>query len=157
MRRTTRRLMVSSVAAFVFVSGSALAADTPTGPTDVPPITAESSMGGLRMAEESAVAVRYTAITPADTVASKLLGLKVYNNQNENLGVIKDLIINNGRALSGIVVGVGGFWGIGQSYVLIEPASMVISRRDNVMRANVDTSRDSLNAAPKFTYEKAGR
>jgi len=157
MRRTTCILLFSSAAASVLIGGLTSAAETASNPANAPSIIQpQSSVGGLRMADESAVAVRYTAITPADTVASRILGLKVYNNQNEALGEISDLVINNGRTLSGIVVGIGGFLGIGKSYVLIDPASMVISTRDSVMRANIDTSRDNLKAAPKFTYEKVG-
>jgi sporulation protein YlmC with PRC-barrel domain len=109
------------------------------------------------MADKSAVAVRYTAIKPADIVVSQLLGLKIYNNQNESVGEIEDLVIDNGRTLSGIVVGIGGLLGMGKNYVLIDPASIVISMRDNEMRANVDTSKDNLKEAPKFSYEKTSR
>lgn len=140
-------------------SGHLLAADSSAGGQNAvsPTAQTEDSVGGLRMADKSAVAVRYTAITPADIVVSKLLGLKVYNTQNESVGEIEDLVIDNGRTLSGIVVGFGGFLGMGKNYVLIDPASIVISTRENEMRANVDTSKGNLKEAPKFSYEKTSR
>ena len=88
-------------------------------------------------------------------ITSSLIGADVYNNQNEYLGEIKDFEIENGKTLSGVVVNVGGVLGIGGSYVLIDPSTMVLDRQDGSLKAFVDTSKESLKSAPKFTYDKA--
>ena len=88
-------------------------------------------------------------------MSSKLVGTTVYNNQNEKLGEIQDLTIDNGKTLSGVVVSVGGFLGIGESYVLIDPSTIVVNNDNGTWKAFVDTSKDTLKSAPKFTYAKA--
>lgn len=106
------------------------------------------------MADHATMAIKYTTVTPADIMSSKLVGLNVYNNQNDKLGEVEDLVIDNGKTLKGVVVSVGGFLGKGESYVLIDPASVVVSNKDNTWKAFVDTNKDNLKNAPKFTYTK---
>src|SRR5579871_4981264 len=43
--------------------------------------------------------------------ASKLIGLNVYNEQNEKLGDISELLIDKSGKVEGVVIGVGGFLG----------------------------------------------
>jgi hypothetical protein len=45
--------------------------------------------------------------------ASKLIGLDVYNDQNEKLGDIDELLVDKTGKVDGIVIGVGGFLGVG--------------------------------------------
>ena len=87
-------------------------------------------------------------------MSSKLVGMDVYNNQNDKLGQVEDLVVDNGKTISGVVVSVGGFLGMGEHYVLIDPASIVVSDKDGSMKAVVDTNKDNLKAAPAFTYKK---
>lgn len=91
---------------------------------------------------------------PADLVSSRLIGVTVYNNQNDSLGTIEDLVIENGRTITALVVSVGGFLGIGESYVALDPSTVVLNEKDGSLRAFVDTSRDNLKNAPKFAYAK---
>ena len=90
----------------------------------------------------------------ADTLSSRLVGTNLYNLQNESLGEIEDLVIENGKTVSGIVVGVGGFLGMGERYVAVDPSTVTLRRDGNNMRATVDTSKDNLKNAPTFEYSK---
>ena len=51
--------------------------------------------------------------------ASKLIGLKVYNEANENLGDINELIVDKNGKINAVVVGVGGFLGMGEHDIAI--------------------------------------
>jgi sporulation protein YlmC with PRC-barrel domain len=52
--------------------------------------------------------------------ASKLKGLNVYNEQNEKLGDITEILIDKSGKADGIVIGVGGFLGMGQHDIKVE-------------------------------------
>jgi len=69
-------------------------------------------------------------------------------------GKISDLIIKDGATVSGVVLSVGGFLGIGDSYVVVDPASLALSNKNGAMRLMADATKDSLSGAPKFTYPK---
>jgi sporulation protein YlmC with PRC-barrel domain len=51
--------------------------------------------------------------------ASKLVGLNVYNDQNESLGSINDLLTDKSGNIKGVVIGVGGFLGVGEHLVAV--------------------------------------
>ena len=54
-----------------------------------------------------------------DWRSSKLVGVKVYNNNNENVGSIDDLLVNKSGNVKGVVIGVGGFLGMGEHLVAV--------------------------------------
>ena len=51
--------------------------------------------------------------------ASKLIGVDVYNEQNEKLGDIDELIVDRSGKISGVVIGVGGFLGMGKRDIFV--------------------------------------
>jgi sporulation protein YlmC with PRC-barrel domain len=51
--------------------------------------------------------------------ASKLVGLNVYNDNNESLGSINDLLADKSGNIKGVVIGVGGFLGVGEHLVAV--------------------------------------
>jgi sporulation protein YlmC with PRC-barrel domain len=113
-----------------------------------------TTAGGLRIADRATVAVRFVTVKPVDIMSSKLVGMNVYNNQNETLGEIQDLVIDNGKTITGLIVGVGGFIGMGESYVVLDPSTVVLSKKDDTWKAFVDTTKDNLKSAPKYNYSK---
>jgi hypothetical protein len=51
--------------------------------------------------------------------ASKIVGLNVYNDKNESLGSINDLLTDKGGNIKAVVVGVGGFLGVGEHLIAV--------------------------------------
>lgn len=96
----------------------------------------------------------YVKAQPTDVLSSNLVGLDVQNTAKENIGEIKDLVVSNGN-LSGLILSVGGFLGIGERYVVVTPAAVkvVYSENDKKWSATMDTTKDALKAAPEFKYE----
>lgn len=53
--------------------------------------------------------------------ASKFIGLDIYNQQNEKIGDVNEILIDQNGRVTGYVVGVGGFLGMGEHDVLVKP------------------------------------
>lgn len=51
--------------------------------------------------------------------SSKLIGLNIYNANNENLGEINELLVDQSGKIQAAVIGVGGFLGMGERNVAI--------------------------------------
>jgi len=67
-----------------------------------------------------------TPATASDTTsfksswrASKIAGLNVYNDSNESLGSINDLLMDKSGDIKAVVIGVGGFLGVGEHLVAV--------------------------------------
>lgn len=108
----------------------------------------------MQSAQTQTVVARFVTVEPADVVSSRLVGTNLYNKQNEAIGEIEDSVIENGKTVTGIVVSVGGFLGIGERYVAIDPATVVLNRDGDTVKAMAATSKDTLRNAPTFDYSK---
>jgi sporulation protein YlmC with PRC-barrel domain len=51
--------------------------------------------------------------------ASKMIGLSVYNDNNESVGSINDILTDKNGSIKAVVIGVGGFLGVGEHLVAI--------------------------------------
>ncbi|WP_027584439.1 PRC-barrel domain-containing protein [Bradyrhizobium sp. Ai1a-2] len=51
--------------------------------------------------------------------ASKMAGLSVYNDSNESIGSINDMLMDKSGNIKAIVIGVGGFLGVGEHLVAV--------------------------------------
>ncbi len=76
-------------------------AQSPTAPSNPAPAAASSSsfQGNWR--------------------ASKMVGLSVYNDKNESIGSINDMLADKDGKIKAVVIGVGGFLGVGEHLVAI--------------------------------------
>ena len=54
-----------------------------------------------------------------DWRASKMVGLSVYNDKNESIGSINDMLTDKDGKIKAVVIGVGGFLGVGEHLVAI--------------------------------------
>jgi sporulation protein YlmC with PRC-barrel domain len=54
-----------------------------------------------------------------DWRASKMVGLSVYNDSNEKIGSINDLLMDKSGNIKAAVIGVGGFLGMGEHLVAV--------------------------------------
>jgi len=51
--------------------------------------------------------------------ASKLVGVDVYNEANEKIGDISEIIVDKTGKVANVIIGVGGFLGMGEHYVAV--------------------------------------
>jgi sporulation protein YlmC with PRC-barrel domain len=56
--------------------------------------------------------------------SSKLIGLSIYNDQNEKLGDISEILLDKSGKADFVVIGVGGFLGIGQQDIMVEMSKL---------------------------------
>jgi sporulation protein YlmC with PRC-barrel domain len=56
--------------------------------------------------------------------SSKLIGLNVYNDQNEKLGDINEILLDASGKVDGVVIGVGGFLGMGEHNIKVEMSKL---------------------------------
>ncbi|WP_039759745.1 PRC-barrel domain-containing protein [Bartonella queenslandensis] len=96
--------------------------------------------------------VRYVTPLETDFVASSLIGANVYNIEDENIGEVKDIILRENN-IAGFVIAVGGFLGIGESYVVVSPETIQMTNDYGKWKLITNATKDSLKNAPTFKYE----
>ncbi|WP_407494633.1 PRC-barrel domain-containing protein [Pseudooceanicola sp. MF1-13] len=84
-------------------------------------------------------------------LAEDLLGAAVYNSADENVGDINDLIIGLDGSVKGVVIGVGGFLGLGEKQVALQMAALdVVDEEDGMPRLMTSATKADLESAPEF-------
>lgn len=90
--------------------------------------------------------------TSEQILASQLLGYSVTNLKNENVGHVKDLILDQSQRPVGMVISVGGFLGLGAKHIALPMSKVQINPANKIVRLNF--SKEELNKAPSFTAQK---
>ena len=137
------KITVLSLAATLILAAPVLAQTTTPAPTPPP---AASPSGQPIWYSHQADELR----------VSKLIGTKVVNTANETIGDINEIILGKDGKVAAVIVGVGGFLGVGEREVAMSFESIRMSRDSNnnlVLTAN--TSKDTLKGAPEWRWDDA--
>jgi len=96
--------------------------------------------------------------------ASKLMGVDVYNTANEKIGDISEVLIDSAGRVTGVIIGVGGFLGMGQHDVLVtldqlrfvnEPMRTSTTTTSSTTGTTTTTTRPTRDAAEKWYPDHA--
>jgi sporulation protein YlmC with PRC-barrel domain len=98
---------------------------------------------------------RFLSVTESGVLSSNLIGLDVKNAAGETIGQVRDVMLADRMGVAGFILSVGGFLGIGERYVVVEPSAIMVSYDENgkMWRARMNATADQIKVAPAFTYE----
>ena len=100
-------LLASTMLVPAFAQNNPPASTTPSAQPSTPPATSSSATVAPKAQGDM-------------WRASKLIGLNVYNDQNEKLGDISEILLDKSGKVDGVVIGVGGFLGMGKHDILVQ-------------------------------------
>jgi hypothetical protein len=94
------------------------------------------------------------SIPDTDELSSNVVGVDVYNDANMKIGQIKDIAMNRHGHAQAHIVSVGGFPGLGDRHVAVNPSDLKVSynESDKKWHASTNATADQLKAAPEFKY-----
>jgi sporulation protein YlmC with PRC-barrel domain len=85
--------------------------------------------------------------------ASKLIGTTVVNDANESIGKINEVVLSKDGKVAAVVIGVGGFLGMGEREVAVNFESLRIAHdSDNKTTVSLNATKDSLKSAPEWQW-----
>lgn len=135
-----RKLLATTALASIVATGAfAQEATTPAQPAPAP------------ATQDAAPAA---AIQPADGyLASNLIGETVYNgsaDDAENIGTVNDLVLSSTGDVEAVVVGVGGFLGLGEKNVALNYSDIQWAERDGDRWIVVNATKEQLESLAGF-------
>jgi hypothetical protein len=137
---------------------------SPNAPSATPdttmPDTSGSSAPSLSSPDTAAAGsdMFITQQAADNQLASAMIGANVRNGADEDLGSINDIVLNDAGEVQAVVIGVGGFLGIGEKNVAVgfDAVDKTTDASGNVV-LRLETTREQLEAAPAFvTVAAAG-
>ena len=96
----------------------------------------------------------FVQVQNTDMLSSNVVGLDIYNSQNDDIGKVQDIAFDASKKVTGYVLSVGGFLGMGTRYVTINPDAVMVSydAQNKVWKATMNATKDELKSAPEFKY-----
>lgn len=83
--------------------------------------------------------------------ASDLLNKSVKNASNENVGDINDIRIDTSGKIAAVIVGVGGFLGMGEKNVALPYDQLTFAKdADGALVVTADVTKESLQSLPEW-------
>lgn len=88
--------------------------------------------------------------------SSKVIGSTVYNEQNETVGKVDDLLISSDGNTPFAVLSVGGFLGMGERLIVVPTGILQVAfDKDKSDRNKIvfpGATKDALKTMPEYTY-----
>jgi sporulation protein YlmC with PRC-barrel domain len=78
----------------------------------------------------------------------------VYDQSNNKIGQIKDVLLGQDGQVHALIIGVGGFLGAGEKDVAVSFNTVKATMKDNKVQLSMNTTKDALKAAPGFKYDR---
>jgi hypothetical protein len=110
-------------------------------------------IGALSLASVASAAVMSAAPSDSWTVTN-YYKQAVYGPDQKKIGDVDDVLLDKSGKVTGLVVGVGGFLGMGSKDVIISFADVNVQKKDNSWWLSINETKDSLKAAQGFTYDR---
>lgn len=111
---------------------------------------------GLLVATGSAMAATdlMTSIPSNSVTVTDWYKQDVYDPQNNKIGQVMDVLVSSDGKVDSVIVGVGGFLGAGEKDVAVDFNAIKRTTKDNSIYLTMNTTKDALQSAPGFKYDK---
>lgn len=143
--------MLLGLAAGILMAGSSLVlAQTSPAPTPAPETPAAKP---TEPPAAKTTGTQWYSRQADDMRVSKLIGTKVVNAANETVGDVNEIVLTQDGKVAAVILGVGGFLGMGEREVAISFSSIKMSRdQSNNLVLTVNATKESLKDAPAWRW-----
>jgi sporulation protein YlmC with PRC-barrel domain len=91
------------------------------------------------------------AMTAGQISASALLDETVMNEANESIGDVNDLLLDTNGKIASVIVGVGGFLGMGEKDVALPFDNLKFAKdNDHDLVVTTNVTKETLQASPAY-------
>jgi len=95
-----------------------------------------------------------TDVPPNTMPVTNFYKQNVYDAQNNKIGDVDDVLVGADGKINALVIGVGGFLGIGEKHVIVPFSAVKAERKDNKWQLTMSSTKDELKTAPGFKYDR---
>jgi sporulation protein YlmC with PRC-barrel domain len=144
------RTLMTTTAIVALLTAGAMAQDAAPAASDTPATATEAPAAPL---DTSILASGYS-VTDKDNLATEIIGKQVYSSSAtdaEHIGDVNNLVVGERGEVAAVVIGVGGFLGIGEKNVAVNYAELQwVTAEDGSKRFVLNTTKEALETAPNF-------
>ena len=106
--------------------------------------------GSLAVAPSGRAMAATSSLSTMHWLASDIYKADVYDNAEDKIGVVTDLIVDNSGTVTTAVVSVGGLLGVGKKDVAVPFKSLKVASRDGKDWLVLNQTKEDLKMAPAY-------
>lgn len=95
-----------------------------------------------------------TTLPQHATAVSNWYDQNVYDQQDNKLGEIKDMLLDREGRVQAVIVSVGGFLGMGEKDVAVPFDAVNTAQRESKWWLTMNVNKDQLRSAPGFRFDR---
>lgn len=96
-----------------------------------------------------------TTLPQHATAVSNWYDQNVYDQQENKIGEIEDMLLDRDGRVQAVIVSVGGFLGMGEKDVAVAFDAVQMSQRENKWWLTMNVNKDQLRSAPGFRFDRS--
>jgi sporulation protein YlmC with PRC-barrel domain len=89
-----------------------------------------------------------------DFTVSNYYKQDVYDRSDNKIGTIDDVLIDRDGRITSLIVGVGGFLGVGEKDIATKFQNVQLTKKNDKWYLTMDATKDALKAAPGYKYDR---
>lgn len=149
-------LIATTLAGFSIAAAHAAETTSGDAPKTVPTLSTPAASTPAASTMIPAPAAVIATTRPGDRLTSRIIGADVHAESGGRIGDVNDLVVDRTGAVTAVVVGVGGFLGVGEKSVALPYAAVTMGSDDKGKpHLVVDVSKEALEKAPAFQPAKS--
>jgi sporulation protein YlmC with PRC-barrel domain len=98
---------------------------------------------------------QFVTSVPADALSiSTYYNEDVYDNQDNKIGDVNDILLDKDGRVSTVIIGVGGFLGVGEKDVAVPFTALKVAEKAGDRYLVINATKEALEKAPGYIYDK---
>ncbi len=147
-----KHLLSCTMLALLLATGSAYAAQDTAQPSGAQPNMAQPNAAQSNPAASGAL----IGNLPNEALPiSDYYNQSVYDNRDNKIGDVNDILLNKGGKVEAVIIGVGGFLGVGEKNVAVPFSSIKVAEKNGSRYLVLETTKEALQTAPGYTYDRS--
>ncbi|MGH6864740.1 MAG: PRC-barrel domain-containing protein [Methyloceanibacter sp.] len=117
--------------------------------------TLPASAADADMAPPAAKNTLMTTVPDSVTTISTYSNEDVYDVKDNKLGAVNDLLVDQDGRVHAVIIGVGGFLGVGEKDVAVPFNVLKVTKKGGTRYLVLDTTKQALDSAPGYVFDEA--
>ncbi len=98
---------------------------------------------------------QFVTAVPSDALSiSTYYNEDVYDNQDNKIGDVNDILLDKDGRVSTVIIGVGGLLGVGEKDVAVPFSALKVAEKDGDRYLVMNANKEALEKAPGYIYDK---
>lgn len=110
---------------------------------------------GVMLSTSAFAAETLSAVPTNSATVTNYYKQSVYDPKENKVGEIDDVLIDKDGRITALIIGVGGFLGVGEKDVAVPFSAVKGTKKNDKWWLTLNESKDSLKKATGFKYDKS--